>query len=50
MGPALAMSSSPSFANIFGDELPGEWHNYGKSTIGNRSDIERVQIDNLQDF
>ena len=25
-----------------------EWHNYGKSTIGNRSDIERVPIDNLQ--
>ena len=22
-----------------------EWHNYGKSTIGNRSDIERVPID-----
>jgi len=22
------------------------WHNYGKSTIGNRSDIERVPIDN----
>ncbi|MFM7076068.1 MAG: insulinase family protein, partial [Planctomycetaceae bacterium] len=27
-----------------------EWHNYGKSTIGNRSDIERVPIDNLRDF
>ncbi len=27
-----------------------EWHNYGKSTIGNRSDIERVPIDNLQSF
>lgn len=26
------------------------WHNYGKSTIGNRSDIERVPIDNLQKF
>ncbi len=26
------------------------WHNYGKSTIGNRSDIERVPIDNLQAF
>ena len=24
-----------------------EWHNYGKSTIGNRSDIERVPINNL---
>ncbi|MBY0528189.1 MAG: insulinase family protein [Gemmataceae bacterium] len=27
-----------------------EWHNYGKSTIGNRSDIERVPIDRLQAF
>ncbi len=27
-----------------------EWHNYGKFTIGNRSDIERVPIDKLQAF
>jgi zinc protease len=27
-----------------------EWHNYGKSVIGNRSDIERVPIDNLRAF
>jgi zinc protease len=27
-----------------------EWHNYGKSTIGNRSDIERVPIPNLRNF
>jgi zinc protease len=27
-----------------------EWHNYGKSTIGNRSDIERVPITKLQAF
>ncbi len=27
-----------------------EWHNYGKSTIGNRSDIERVPIENLRAF
>ncbi len=26
------------------------WHNYGKSTIGSRSDIERVPIENLQGF
>jgi zinc protease len=26
------------------------WHNYGKATIGNRSDIERVPIANLQAF
>src|SRR5262245_8750846 len=25
-----------------------DWHNYGKSTIGNRIDIERVPIQNLQ--
>ncbi len=27
-----------------------EWHNYGKSTIGNRADIERVPIERLQEF
>lgn len=27
-----------------------EWHNYGKSTIGNRADIERVPIDRLKAF
>lgn len=27
-----------------------DWHNYGKSTIGNRSDIERVPIHKLRDF
>lgn len=27
-----------------------EWHNYGKSTIGNRADIERVPIENLRNF
>ncbi len=27
-----------------------EWHNYGKNTIGNRSDIERVPIENLRGF
>ena len=27
-----------------------EWHNYGKSTIGNRADLERVPIDNLKAF
>ncbi|CAN5668272.1 pitrilysin family protein [soil metagenome] len=26
------------------------WHNYGKSTIGNRSDLEKVPIENLQAF
>ncbi|PKQ44760.1 M16 family metallopeptidase [Confluentibacter flavum] len=26
------------------------WHNYGSATIGNRSDIERVPIENLQAF
>jgi zinc protease len=27
-----------------------DWHNYGKTTIGNRSDIENVPIDRLQAF
>jgi zinc protease len=27
-----------------------DWHNYGKETIGNRSDIENVSIANLQAF
>jgi zinc protease len=27
-----------------------EWHNYGKTTMGNRADIERVPIENLQAF
>lgn len=26
------------------------WHNYGKTVLGNRSDIERVPVDNLQAF
>jgi zinc protease len=39
--------------NILGQRMLAiayEWHNYGKSTIGNRSDIERVPIDSLQAF
>ncbi|MES2935153.1 MAG: pitrilysin family protein [Pseudomonadota bacterium] len=27
-----------------------DWHNYGKATIGNRSDIEHVDIAHLQNF
>ena len=27
-----------------------QWHNYGKSTIGARTDVENVKIDNLQGF
>ncbi len=27
-----------------------QWHNYGQSTIGNRSDIERVPVNALRDF
>ena len=26
------------------------WHNYGDSTIGSQSDIERVPVDNLRAF
>lgn len=27
-----------------------DWHNYGKATIGNRSDIERVPVESLRSF
>lgn len=27
-----------------------EWHNYGRTTIGNRADIERVPVENLRTF
>ena len=27
-----------------------QWHNYGKSTIGNRADVENVPVGNLQAF
>ena len=27
-----------------------DWHNYGKSTIGNKSDIEKVPVDSLRRF
>lgn len=27
-----------------------EWHNYGRATIGNRADIERVPLPKLRDF
>ena len=27
-----------------------DWHNYGKDTIGARSDVENVKIENLQNF
>jgi zinc protease len=40
-------------AGVLSDRVMGaafDWHNYGKTTIGNRSDIERVPIDRLQDF
>ena len=30
--------------------LAFDWHNYGNATIGNRSDIENVRIENLRDF
>lgn len=39
--------------NVLMDEVISSaylWHNYGQSTIGNRSDIERVPIDNLKEF
>src|SRR5215471_16655863 len=32
------------------EEVAYDWHNYGKPTIGNRSDIERVPVENLRAF
>jgi zinc protease len=31
-------------------EVAYDWHNYGKPTIGSRSDIERVPVENLRAF
>ncbi len=39
--------------NVLHDQMLSasfRWHNYGKSTIGNRSDIERVPVENLKTF
>ncbi|MBM4074831.1 MAG: insulinase family protein, partial [Planctomycetes bacterium] len=41
---AKAILEQRMFATAF------EWHNYGKSTIGNRADIERVPVENLRVF
>ncbi|MBI3462979.1 MAG: insulinase family protein [Planctomycetes bacterium] len=46
-----AGENSPS--NLLTQRMMGvafDWHNYGKSTIGNRTDIERVPIQRLQAF
>lgn len=43
--------NSPS--QVLGQRLMAvayEWHNYGKNTIGNRADIERVPIESLKAF
>src|SRR5262245_27789372 len=45
--------SENSPQNLLGNRMMSaafDWHNYSKTTIGNRSDIERVPIENLQDF
>jgi zinc protease len=43
--------NSPS--GVLGERVTAaayNWHNYGKPTIGNRTDIERVPVDNLRAF
>lgn len=43
--------NSPSY--VLGQRMMAnafEWHNYGRSTIGNRADIERVPVENLRVF
>jgi zinc protease len=45
--------SENSPQNLLGNRMMAaafDWHNYAKTTIGNRSDIERVPIENLQEF
>ena len=43
--------NSPSGALIKRlQSIAWNWHNYGNSTIGNRSDIENVEIENLRAF
>src|SRR5215471_6731042 len=45
--------SENSPAGVLGKRVAAaayNWHNYGKPTIGNRSDIERVPIERLQAF
>src|ERR1035438_8324434 len=40
-------------ASVLGKRMAAaayHWHNYGKPTIGNRSDIERVPVENLRAF
>ncbi len=32
------------------DSRAFDWHNYGKTTIGARTDVENVKIENLQNF
>ena len=42
-----------SGASVLGKRIAAaayNWHNYGKPTIGNRSDIERVPVENLRAF
>ena len=39
---------STLYQKVFAAAFP--WHNYGNSTIGNRSDIENVGIENLRAF
>ncbi len=43
-------NSPANLLNVRMRSMAYMWHNYGKDTIGNRSDIERVPIENLQDF
>ncbi len=46
------MGENSPYSVLFkrGQNIAFDWHNYGHSTIGNRSDIEHVKIENLQAF
>lgn len=48
----MEMGENSPFSVIFQRTLASmyQWHNYGKSTIGARSDVEGVNIERLRDF
>lgn len=48
----MEMGENSPFSVLFERTVSAmyQWHNYGKSTIGARSDVEGVSIDRLRDF
>jgi zinc protease len=48
----MEMGENNFFRNLWGQlsAVTFDWHNYGNTTIGARSDVEGVKIENLQGF